>query len=95
MACYRTDRDGIVLSVRLTPRAQRDAVDGVGTLSDGREVALVRVRALPEDSAANQALVALLASVFRPAEIRDYHCLRRQGAPEAGEIEGDPRSLPE
>ena len=51
----------MLLSVRLTPRAGRDAIDGVGLLSDGRAVALVRVRALPAEGEANAALVVLLA----------------------------------
>ncbi len=33
-------------------------------LADGREVALARVRAVPEDGAANAALIALLAKTF-------------------------------
>jgi len=44
-------------AVRLTPRAGRDAVDGV---VDG--VLRVRVTAPPVDGAANQALLRLLAS---------------------------------
>jgi len=61
MACYRAGMDGVVLAVRLTPKAARDAVDGVGRLADGSEVALVRVRALPVKGAANAALIGLLA----------------------------------
>ena len=64
MSCYRAEADGIVLSVRLTPKASRDGIDGVGRLSDGRAVALARVRAVPEDGAANAALTALLAKTF-------------------------------
>ena len=64
MACYRIAPDGIVLTVRLTPHADRDAVTGVGALADGHEVAHVRVRAVPEDGAANRALVVLLANIF-------------------------------
>ena len=64
MGCFRRQADGIVLSVRLTPKANRDSVDGIGALSDGSEVALARVRALPEDGAANAALIALIAKTF-------------------------------
>ncbi len=64
MACYRTEAGAIVVAVRLTPRADRDAVEGIGTLADGREVARVRVRALPEAGAANAALIALMAKTF-------------------------------
>jgi uncharacterized protein len=46
-----------VLIVRLTPRGGRAAVDGVGP----EGVLLARVAAAPVDSAANRALVRLLA----------------------------------
>ncbi len=64
MDCFRAEADGIVLAVRLTPKGGHDSVDGTGVLSDGREVVLARVRAAPEDGAANAALVALLAKRF-------------------------------
>ena len=64
MACYRVVPGAIVVTVRLTPRADRDAVDGVGALSDGRPVARVRVRALPDRGAANAALLTLMAKAF-------------------------------
>ena len=61
---FRLDREGLVLAVRLTPKSARDAVDGLGTLSDGRLVVLARVRAVPEKGAANAALEALLAKAL-------------------------------
>jgi uncharacterized protein YggU (UPF0235/DUF167 family) len=63
--CYRAEPGGVLLAVRLTPRASRDAIEGVALLSDGRPVALARVRALPADGDANAALVALLARALR------------------------------
>lgn len=65
MACYRAEPGAIVLSVRLTPGADRDAIEGTGVLADGREVLHVRVRARPHDGEANAALVRLLAKSFR------------------------------
>lgn len=53
--------DGVDVSVRATPRGGRDAVDGVATLSDGREVLKVRVRVAPEDGAATAAVARVLA----------------------------------
>ena len=64
MACYRVVPGGVVLAVRLTPRAARDVVDGIGRLSDGREVAVVHLRAVPAEGAANKALIALLAKTL-------------------------------
>ena len=55
------------LSVRLTPRAEADRLDGWSRDEAGRPVLNARVRAAPVDGAANAALEALLASVlFRP-----------------------------
>jgi len=52
---------GVIVTVRLTPRGGRDALDGVATLADGQTVLRARVRAAPTDGEANAALVALLA----------------------------------
>lgn len=52
---------GVTLSVRLTPRGGRDAIEGIETLSDGRPVLKVRVRAAPSEGEANAALLKLLA----------------------------------
>ena len=62
--------DGVLLTVRLTPKGGRDEVDGIETLSDGRAVLKARVRALPEDGAANAALVKLIAKVVGIAASR-------------------------
>ena len=35
--------DGVTVTVRLTPKGGRDAIDGVETMSDGRAVLAVRV----------------------------------------------------
>jgi uncharacterized protein (TIGR00251 family) len=53
--------DGAVLVVRLTPKGGRDAIDGIDVLADGRPVLAVRVRALPAEGQANEALLRLIA----------------------------------
>lgn len=58
---WRASGSGLRLAVRVTPKASRDGVDGVETLSDGRPVLRLRVRALPDKGAANVATVKLLA----------------------------------
>src|SRR6187455_1370871 len=52
---------GVTLTVRLTPKGGRDAIDGVETLSDGRAVLKVRVHAAPSEGEANAALIKLIA----------------------------------
>ena len=53
--------DGLVLTVRLTPKGGRDAIDGIERMADGRSVLKVRVRAAPREGEANAALVRLVA----------------------------------
>ena len=53
--------DGIMLTVRLTPKGGSDAIDSIETTADGRAVLKARVRAAPSDGEANAALVKLLA----------------------------------
>ena len=56
MSVTRAAKNGLLLHIRLTPRAARDGIDG---LKDGH--LQVRVRAVPEDGRANKALVELVA----------------------------------
>ena len=56
---------GLDIRVRVTPRGGRDAIDGIETLSDGRPVLKIRVRAAPEDGAANEGVRRLLAKALR------------------------------
>jgi hypothetical protein len=50
--------------VRVTPKGGRDAIDGVEALSDGRPILKVRVRAAPEDGAANEGVRRLVAKAL-------------------------------
>lgn len=59
--------DGLIVTLRLTPRGGRDAVEAVEVLADGRAVLKARVRAAPSEGAANAALVALIAKTLRVA----------------------------
>jgi uncharacterized protein len=57
---WRMTADGIVLRVRVTPKSSRDGVEGVQATAEGPAVK-VRVRAVPEDGAANAAVEAVTA----------------------------------
>jgi hypothetical protein len=51
----------LLLTVRLTPKAGRDAIDGIEQMADGRSVLKARVRAAASDGEANAALLRLVA----------------------------------
>ena len=55
---------GISLTIRLTPKGGRDAIDGVDVLADGRPVLKIRVRAAASDGEANAALARLIAKAM-------------------------------
>jgi uncharacterized protein (TIGR00251 family) len=59
--------DGVLVTVRLTPKGGRDAIDGIEHLSDGQCVLKARVRAAPNEGEANAVLVSLLARTIRVA----------------------------
>ena len=71
---------GIVVTVRLTPKGGRDAIDGIDTLADGSVVLKVRVRAVPSEGEANAALGRVLAKALavppRDVEIISGHTSR-------------------
>jgi uncharacterized protein (TIGR00251 family) len=56
--------DGVIVTLRLTPKGGRDSIEGIERLSDGRAVLKVRVRALPSEGEANAALGRLLAKAL-------------------------------
>jgi uncharacterized protein len=58
---WRAVAGGLEIRVRVTPRGGRDGIEGVDALSDGRSVLKVRVRAAPEEGAANEAARRVLA----------------------------------
>lgn len=56
---------GVFLDLRVTPKSGRDAIEGIERLSSGQAILKVRVRALPTDGEANEAVVALVAKSLK------------------------------
>ena len=63
-APFRLRADGIDLFIRLTPKSSVDRLEGVETSADGRSHLKARVRAVPENGAANAALERLVAKTL-------------------------------
>lgn len=65
MPVRQTFEDHIKLSVRLTPNAGRDGIEGFESDANGDEHLKVRVTAVPEKGKANKALIALLSKTLK------------------------------
>ncbi|MGY6531404.1 DUF167 family protein [Glycocaulis sp.] len=57
----RSEGEGAILRLRVTPNASKDAIEGVETAADGLSHLKIRVRAVPDKGAANAAALKLLA----------------------------------
>ncbi len=70
------------LAVRLSPRASRNALDGVVTGADGRSALSVKLNAPPVDGAANEALIRFVAEALKlpksSVAIRSGHTSRQK-----------------
>jgi uncharacterized protein len=58
---WRYSTAGISVALRVTPRGGRDDICGIETLVNGRQVVMVRVRAIAEGGEANRAVTELMA----------------------------------
>lgn len=54
-------RGGAVLTVRATPKSSKDVVETIDFDADGRSYLKIRVRAVPDNGAANKAVCQLIA----------------------------------
>jgi len=64
MQAWSVEPDGVILAVKVTPRASRTEVVGVQPQPDGRGALAIRVASPPVDGAANEVLVAFLAKAL-------------------------------
>jgi len=90
---WQARRGGVELRVRLTPKAARDAVDGLASLGDGTVVLRVRVRAVPEAGRANTALTEIIAARTGVAKSRVRVVAGAASRLKLVAIEGDPDTL--
>jgi len=67
---FRAAADGLTATLRVAPKAARNAVAGLAAEPDGGVALRVSVTAAPEDGRANAAVVALLAKEWRLAKSR-------------------------
>lgn len=84
---------GLTLQVRLTPKADRDRIDGIVELADGRRVIAARVRAVPEKGAANKALTALVAKQLGVAKSTVRLTAGATGRVKTLAVDGPPAAL--
>ncbi|WP_019222149.1 DUF167 domain-containing protein [Bartonella rattaustraliani] len=62
---YQVDTDGLILFIRLIPKSSVDRIMGVEDRDDGKQYLVVRLRAVPEDGKANEALIKFLAKQWK------------------------------
>lgn len=95
MSAVRAGPDHILLSIRLTPKSAVDRIEGTTDGPGGEELIAVRVRAVPEDGKANEALLRLLADALGlPWRTMTIARGLRSRVKEV-RVEGDPRELSE
>jgi uncharacterized protein (TIGR00251 family) len=89
---WRCAKGGLLLAVRVSPKASRDGIDGLGDTPQGPAVQ-VRVRAVPDEGQANAAVTAVVAKWLgvpgRTVVVARGHKSRVKTL----EIEGDPGTL--
>jgi uncharacterized protein len=88
----RRTREGVTLPVRLTPKSGRDEIVGIDAFG-GETVLKARVRALPEDGRANQALQRLIAHWLKLPPSTVSVALGGQSRMKQILIEGDAETL--
>lgn len=93
MSFFRPTSGGIELFVRLTPRGGADRVEGATSDAGGVVRLAVRVRAVPEKGAANEALERVVAKALgvprRAVQVTAGHTARTKTLA----ITGDPDGL--
>ena len=95
MLPWRPATGGISVALRVTPRGGRDAIDGIETLSDGRSVVKIRVRAIADGGEANRAVTELLARALGVPKAKVRLVSGAASRLKQVAIDGDPTELGE
>lgn len=90
---WRVSDDGLVVAVRLTPKAALDRIEAIITLADGRSVLKARVRAVPEKGKANVALKGLIAEALGVPKSAVSVIAGGTSRLKSVRVDGDPHSL--
>jgi uncharacterized protein (TIGR00251 family) len=61
---FRLAPEGLLVSLRVTPNAGCDSIDGAESRDDGSTVLRIRVKAVPDKGKANAAVTVLLAKTL-------------------------------
>ena len=67
---WRVVKEGVLVSMRVTPKSARDDIKGFHVAADGQVSLAVKVRAQPEQGKANKAVIQLVASSLGLAKSR-------------------------
>ena len=92
---WRYSTDGISVALRVTPRGGRDDIDGIETLTNGRSVVKVRVRAIADGGEANRAVTELMAKVLGVPKARVKILSGMTSRIKQVAVDGDPKILGE
>jgi len=90
---WQTTDDGLLLTVRLTPKGGRDRLEGIVEDANGRPAIKVRVSAPPVDGSANVALIKLLAKTLGVSKSKIRFASGETARIKRFHVEGDPADL--
>ncbi len=89
---YRADKDGLVITARVSPKASRNAVQGSMDTPDGQALKIA-VTAPPDKGKANAAVAALLAKAFGVAKSSVAVVAGETDRRKVLRVSGDPAAL--
>ena len=64
MSVFELREGALLLHIRLTPKASRNAISGIINMPNGQEMLKIAVNALPEDGKANTELIRFLSKTL-------------------------------